>query len=115
MIKATFAGNPGTKVHATYSPTHMSENVEEFDHFYKDLRNVIESTPRHNFLVILGDLNAKVSSAHVKYSYNKRTNRNENILLELTSEKALSIVNTSHFKRENGSSGLRKDQRVKGM
>ena len=35
---------------------------EMVDNFYKDLRNAIDSTPRHNCLVILGDLNAKISS-----------------------------------------------------
>ena len=100
IMKATFASNPETTIFVAYSPTNVSTTAEETESFYKDLRNAIDSTPQHNFLAILGDLNAKISSAHVKYAYNKRTNKNGNLLLELASEKSLCIVNTTFKKKE---------------
>ena len=100
IMKATFASNPETTIFVAYSPTNVSTTAEETESFYKYLRNAIDSTPQHNFLAILGDMNAKISSAHVKYAYNKRTNRNGNLLLELASEKSLCIVNTTFKKKE---------------
>ncbi len=44
-------------------------------------------------------MNAKVSATHVKYAYNAKTNRNGKMLLELTHEKSLCIVNTKFQKR----------------
>ena len=45
-------------------------------------------------------MNAKISASHIKFAFNKRTNRNGNLLLELASEKSLCIVNTIFQKRE---------------
>ena len=66
VIKATFAGNPETTVIVAYSPTNEKKNAEEISAFYEHLRQAIDSTPPHNGLMILGDMNAKISSAHVK-------------------------------------------------
>ena len=71
-----------------------------FDCFYDNLRKAIDETPPHHFLTVLGDMNAKVSSAHVKYAYNQKTNRNGKMLLELSQEKSLCITNTKFQKRE---------------
>ena len=98
IMKATFASNPETTIFVAYSPTNVSTTAEETESFYKDLRNAIASITQHNFLAILGDMNAKISSAHVKYAYNKKTNRNGNLLLELASERSLCMVNTT-FKK----------------
>ena len=38
IMKATFLGNPETTVIVAYSPTNVSENEEEAETFYKDLR-----------------------------------------------------------------------------
>ena len=99
ILKATFAGNPKTTVIVAYSPTNMSTNDAEVDCFYDNLRKAIDETPPHHFLTVLGDMNAKVSSAHVKYAYDQKTNRNGKMLLELTQEKSLCITNTKFQKR----------------
>jgi hypothetical protein len=49
--------------------------------------------------MILGDMNAKISSAHTKYAHDKRTNENGKRLLELACEKSLIITNTMFEKR----------------
>ena len=59
----------------------------------------IESTPPHNCLMILGDMNAKISSAHVKYAHDKTTNENGQRLLDMANEKSLLITNTTFEKR----------------
>ena len=35
----------------------------------------------YNFLIILRDVNAKTSSAHVRYAHDKRTNENDKCLV----------------------------------
>ena len=100
VMKATFVGNPETTIIVAYSPTNVQSTDSETEKFYDDLRKAIESTPQHHFLTILGDMNAKVSASYVQFGFNKRTNRNGNMLLELASEKSLCIVNTTFEKRE---------------
>ena len=99
IIKATFSGNPATSIIVAYSPTNAKANEEEADLFYEQLRDAIDSCPPHNFLAILGDLNAKIGPAHVKFAHDKRTNENGFRLLDLASEKSLCITNTMFRKR----------------
>ena len=68
-VKA-FAGNPKTTAIVSDSPTNMATNDAEFDCFYDNLRKAIDETPPHRFLTVLRDINAKISSAHVKYANN---------------------------------------------
>ena len=99
VMTATFAGNPETTIIVAYSPTNLTTNDEEVEEFYEHLRKAIDSTPTHNFLAILGDMNAKISATHVKFAYTQKTNRNGKLLLELCHEKSLCIVNTKFQKR----------------
>ena len=94
IIVATFAGNPKTSIIAVYSPTNVRAHTEAVDEFYEQLRNTIDDIPPHNFLIILGDWNAKLGPAHVKFAHDKRTNENGTCLLELANEKSLCITNT---------------------
>ena len=77
----------------------MRAHQDEAVSFYNDLRQAIDSTPPHNLLMILGDMNAKISSAHTKHALNKKTNENGTRLIELTCEKSLMIANTMFQKR----------------
>ena len=99
IIKATFAGNPEFTTVSAYSPTNTRENQEEADRFYDLINSTIDETPKHNFLVILGDWNAKVSACHVRYAHDKRTNENGTRLVDLACEKSLCISNTLFEKR----------------
>ena len=49
-----------TMIHV-YAPTNDTDE-EVKDHFYEKLQAVVEKTPKHDLLVITGDLNAKVGS-----------------------------------------------------
>ena len=42
-----------------YTPT---SNAEEAERFYEDLQDLLELTPKKDFLLIIGDCNTKVGS-----------------------------------------------------
>jgi len=54
--------------------------------------------PLHNFLVISGDLNAKLGPDDGKFTYNKETNRNGELLIDFMKEFNLFSSNTSFMK-----------------
>ena len=56
IIIVHFNGNPATTLIVQHSPTEGSEYVEEH---YVNLANAINSVPKHNVLLILGDFNAQ--------------------------------------------------------
>ena len=45
---------------ACYAPTEEAEEEEEKDEFYEQLEEEIRTTPRHDALMVIGDLNARV-------------------------------------------------------
>ena len=48
-----------------YAPTTDAEE-SEIDQFYEDLQYLLELIPKKNFLLIIGDWNAKVGSQEIK-------------------------------------------------
>ena len=77
-------------------PTNSSSVNEIND--YTSLRSTIEQVPLHNFLVIAGDLNAKLGPDEAKFSFNSKTNRNGEMLTDFLEEFNLFISNTSFMK-----------------
>ena len=59
MMAATFNGNPKATIISCYSPTNVSEE-NEIVTFYEDLSSLVRSIPKHNLLVIGGDMNAQI-------------------------------------------------------
>ena len=59
MMAATFNGNPKATIISCYSPTYVSEETELVS-FYEELSSLVRSIPKHNLLVIGGDMNAKI-------------------------------------------------------
>ena len=51
-------------------------------------------------MVILGDMNAKIGQAQVRYAHGKRTNENGSRLLGLACEKSLIIANNNLLKKQ---------------
>ena len=90
-------GNPKTTLVCVYSPTNSSP-LEEIEDFYTTLRTTIEQVPLHNFLVIAGDLNAKLGSDEASFSFNSKTNRNGEMLIDFIQEFNLFISNTYFMK-----------------
>ena len=68
MMAATFNGNPRATVISCYSPTNVSEETELVT-FYDELSSLVHSIPKHNMLVIGGDMNAQIGkNGNNKYS-----------------------------------------------
>ena len=58
-MAATFNGNPKATIISCYCPTNVSEE-NEIVTFYEDLSSLVRSIPKHNLLVIGGDMNAQI-------------------------------------------------------
>ena len=62
MISLHFQGKPfNITVIQVYAPTSNAEEAE-VEHFYEDLQDLLEITPKKDVLFIIGDWNAKVGS-----------------------------------------------------
>ena len=59
MMAAIFNGNPRATIISCYSPTNVSEE-NELVTFYDELSSLVRSIPKHNMLVIGGDMNAQI-------------------------------------------------------
>ena len=87
-----------------YSP-HNSSPVDEVEEFYSTLKSTVEKLPAHNFLVIAGDLNAKLGPDQVNFTYNSSTNRNGEMLKDFMDEFNFSGLTTTLW-NQKASSGL---------
>ena len=100
IIKASFQGNRALTVIVAYAPCEYADNIDK-NYFYNKLRGTIESVPRHNFLVVLGDFNARLGPDDVFFTHNKQTNDNGMRLLELLEDYQLLATNTI-FQKKSG-------------
>ena len=78
-------GNPKVTVICAYSP-HNEAPLEEVETFYSELRATMESVPQHNFFVLAGDMNAKLGTTDVKFSFDERSNKNGEQLVDFIEE-----------------------------
>ncbi|KAJ3607832.1 hypothetical protein NHX12_024883 [Muraenolepis orangiensis] len=98
ILVADFEGNPVTTVMSVYSPTNAAP-IEDVEKFYDELRTAIHHVPAHNFLVILGDFNARLGPEDAPFTYHNNTNRNGEYLSALLTEHELLAANTLFRKR----------------
>ena len=56
---AIFNSNPSATIISCYSPTNVSEETDLIA-FYDELSSLVRSIPKHNVLVISGDMNAQI-------------------------------------------------------
>ena len=76
MMVATFNSNLRATIISRYSPTYVSEETELVA-FYDELASLVRSIPKHNVLVIGGDMNAQIGKkGNNKYSQHNTSNRN---------------------------------------
>ena len=62
MISVRFQGKPfNITVIQVYAPISNTEEAE-VEHFYEDLQDLVELTPKKDVLSIIGDWNSKVGS-----------------------------------------------------
>ena len=97
---ATFNGNPRATIISCYSPTNVSEETE-LSAFYDQLSSLVLNIPKHNVLVIGGDMNALIrKNGNHKYSLHNSSNRNGQHLTDFTIENRLTGLKTNFQKRE---------------
>ena len=100
MMAATFNGNPEATIISCYSPTNVSEETELVT-FYEELSSLVRSIPKHNVLVIGGDMNAQIGkNRNNKYSLHNTSNRNGQHPIDFLIENRLTCLNTNFQKRE---------------
>ena len=100
MMAATFNGNPRATIISCYSPTNVSEE-NEIVTFYDELSSLVRSIPKHNMLVIGGDMNAQIEkNGNNKYSLHNTSNRSGQHLTDFMIENRLACLNTNYQKRE---------------
>ena len=106
IMIATFNGKLKVTVVSCYSPTNCSE-AEEAQDFYDQLTELIKQVPKHNVLLIGGDMNAKIGTEDCKGdSLHINTDRNGEFLLNLITECALVNLGTTIVKRKVNSGHL---------
>ena len=99
-MAATFNGNPRATIVSCYSPTNVSKE-NEIVTFYDELSSLVRSIPKHNMLVIGGDMNAQIGkNGNNKYSLHNTSNRNGQHLTDFMIENRLACLNTNYQKRE---------------
>ena len=100
MLAATFNSNPRVTIISCYRPTNVSEETEQFT-IYDELSSLVRSIPKHNLLVIGGDMNAQIGkNRNNKYSLHNKSNRNGKHLTDFMIENGLTCLNTNYQKRE---------------
>ncbi|XP_046841942.1 uncharacterized protein LOC124436059 [Xenia sp. Carnegie-2017] len=100
IIIADFKGNPTSTVISCYSP-HNSSSEDELNDFYSTLRSSLEQVLAHNFLLVAGDVNAKLGADDAKFTFHLDTNRNGEHLVDLAEEFSLFATNTRFNKNKN--------------
>ena len=89
---------PEPKSHSCYSPTNVSDE-NELVAFYDEQSSLVCSTPKHNVLVIGGDMNAQIEkNGNHKYSLRYSSNRNGQHQTDVTIENRLKCL----FQKRDG-------------
>ena len=100
MMAATFNGNPRATIISCYSPTNVNEETELIT-FYEELSSLVRNIPKHNLLVIGGDMNAQIwKNGNNKYGLHNTSNRNGQHLTDFMIENRLTCLNTNYQKRK---------------
>ena len=81
MIEATFNGDPRKTIISCYSPTNVSEETKLIA-FYDELSSLVRSIPKHNTLVIGGDMNSQIGkNRNLKFSQRNSSNKNGHLTI----------------------------------
>ena len=97
---AIFNGSPNATIISSYSPTNVSERTDLIA-FYNELSSLVRSIPKHNVLVIGGDMNSQIGkNVNHKVSLHNSSNRNGEHLTDFILENRFTRLNTNFQKRE---------------
>ena len=76
MMCASFNGDPCTTVISYYSPINASDEMDIIT-FYKELSSLIGYIPKHNILIIHGNMNAQIDKdGNNRFCLHNLSNRN---------------------------------------
>ena len=78
-LMATFNGNPKCTVILTYSPVNVTSE-DATKEYYSELTTLIHQVPKHNVLLLCGDMNVQVGPVSRKHHYHQTNNRNVELL-----------------------------------
>ena len=100
MMVATFNANPSTTIIFCYSLTNVSVGTDIIA-IYNKLSSLVRSIPKHNVLIISGEMNAQISkNVNNKFSLHNSSNRNKEYLIDFTLENILKCLNIKFQKRK---------------
>ena len=100
LMVATFNINPSATILSWYSPTYVSEGTDLIT-LYNELPSLVVSIPKHDVLVIGGDINAQISkNVNNKFSLHNSSKRNREHLTDFKLENRLTFLNTKLQKRK---------------
>ena len=102
IIIANFNGNPKVTAVSCYSPTNVGDEQDVID-FYEELFSCVTSVPKHDVLIIGGDMNAHLGrdKSYHKFSFHETTNRNGEYLNTFLLKTNLICLNT-RFQKKSG-------------
>ena len=100
VVIADFEGNPKSTIISCHSP-HNNSSDEDINQFYNTLRSTLENVPKHNFLLIPGDFNARLGPDDAKFTFHSETNRNGEYLVDLMEEFSLCPANTKFMRSKH--------------
>ena len=99
IMVAIFDGNPCTSIISCYSPTNVS-NETDLTIFYNELSFLVHIIPKHNILIIGGDMNAQIhKDQNNKFCLHNSSNRNVEHLRDFSFESRQTCLNTKFKKR----------------
>ena len=97
---ATFNGNPSMTIISCYSPINVSDKTDPFA-FYNELSSIVKSIPKHNVLIIDGDMNDQTGkNVNNKIILYNLLNRNGERLTDFILENRLNCFNNKFKKRK---------------
>ena len=100
VMLVTFNGNPSTIIISCHSPINVIEETDLIA-FYDELSSLVRSVPKHNALVIDGDMNAQIGkNVNYKFSLHNSSNRNGQHLTDSTLENRLTCLNIKFQKKD---------------
>ena len=93
MMCASFNSNPNTTILSSYSPTNASDETDIIT-FYNKLSSLVQHIPKHNTLIISGDMNAqKAKDENNKFCLHNSSNRNGEYLTDFSHKNILNSKN----------------------
>ena len=98
MMCASFNDNPCTTIVSCYSSTNSSKEMGIVT-FFDELSSLVQHIPKHNALIIGGDMNAQIVKDKNKLCLYNLPYRNKEYLADFSLKNRLAYLNTILKKR----------------